>query len=93
MLIKKVDAAYPGKFSFTMNTPEMLAATVPSGEGFVHPDTGVAHAWRKGAFEVMLVDTMELLYSKKEEGEHLVDGKGGPESKMAQFVNFLQEIN
>jgi hypothetical protein len=92
MLTSKVNAALPGKFLFTWNEADILKATVPAGEGFTHPDTGVSHLWRKGAFEVMRKDTGEVLYSKKEEGSHLVDGKGGPEGKLGQFVDFLTEI-
>ena len=42
---------------------------------------------RKGAFEVLRLDTKELLYSKKAEGSHLVDGKGGPEGKLGKFID------
>jgi hypothetical protein len=36
---------------------------------------------------VLRLDTNELLYSKMATGEHLVDGKGGPEGKLGAFVN------
>ena len=32
------------------------------------------------------MDTDELLYSKKADGSHLVDGKGGPEGKLGKFI-------
>jgi hypothetical protein len=34
MLIDKADAAYPGKFTFTMNDNEILKKTVPEGQGW-----------------------------------------------------------
>lgn len=43
--------------------------------------------WRKGSFEVMNMNTGELLYSKMATGTHLVDGKGGPEGALGQFVD------
>jgi len=92
MLTSKVNAACPGKFQFTWNEADILMKTVPAGEGFTHPDTGVTHLWRKGAFEVMRKDTGEVLYSKKAEGSHLVDGKGGPEGKLAQFIEVLKDL-
>lgn len=66
---------------------DFLKATVPEGAGFVHPDTSEPHLWRKGAFELVRKDTMEVLYSKVAEGSHLVDGKGGPEGKLGSFMN------
>lgn len=91
MLIKKVDTAHPGKYDFTWNQEDFLKKTVPEGERFTHPDTGVTHLWRKGSFELVRKDTMEVLYSKVAEGSHLVDGKGGPEGKMAMFVEGLTD--
>ena len=46
MLIDKADAAYPGKFTFTMNDNEILKKTVPEGQGWAienqaeKPDAG-----------------------------------------------------
>ena len=80
----KADAAYPGKFTFTMNDNEILKKTVPEGQGWAIENqaekpipNGENALWRKGAFEVLRLDTNELLYSKKETGSHLVDGKPG----------------
>mmetsp|Transcript_40001 Transcript_40001/g.55602 ORF Transcript_40001/g.55602 Transcript_40001/m.55602 type:complete len:89 (+) Transcript_40001:266-532(+) len=88
MLVKKVEAAYPGKFDFTWNETDILKQTVPAGEGWE------GALWRKGAFEIMRKDTGEILYSKKEEGSHLVDGKGGPEGKLSIFINtILANVN
>jgi hypothetical protein len=53
---------------------------VPEGEAWED------NLWRKGAFEVVRKDTKAVLYSKKQEGSHLVDGKGGPEGKLSVFV-------
>ena len=58
-----------------------LALTVPAGEDWE------GKGWRKGAFEVLRKDNGTILYSKKSAGEHLVDGKGGPEGKLSQFVS------
>jgi len=33
MMIMKADAAYPGKFEWTMNVKEVLESTVPEGQG------------------------------------------------------------
>jgi hypothetical protein len=33
------------------------------------------------------MDTNSIMFSKMSAGEHLVDGKGGPESKMALFCS------
>ena len=84
MLIDKADAAYLGKFTFTMNDNEILKKTVPEGQGWAIENqtekpipNGENALWRKGAFEVLRLDTNELLYSKKETGSHLVDGKPG----------------
>jgi hypothetical protein len=73
---------------------DVLKATVPAGKGWYaenqaeKPIEGGENAlWRKGAFEVLRLDTNELLYSKMATGEHLVDGKGGPEGKLGQFVD------
>ena len=89
MFIMKADAAHPGKFDFTYNVREVLQRTVPEGKGWYienqaeKPIEGGENAlWRKGAFEVLRLDTNELLYSKMATGEHLVDGKGGPEGKL-----------
>jgi len=100
MLIAKTDAAYPGKFAFMLNDDGILKKTVPAGEGWAienqaeKPIEGGEKAlWRKGAFEVLNLNTMDVLYSKKATGEHLVDGKGGPEGKLGQFVdNVLSSI-
>ena len=86
MLIDNADAAYPGKFTFSMNDDEILKKTVPEGQGWAIENqaekpipNGENALWRKGSFEVLRLDTNELLYSKKETGAHLVDGKpGGP---------------
>ena len=86
MLIDKADAAYPGKFTFSMNDDENLKKTVPEGQGRAIENqaekpipNGENALWRKGSFEVLRLDTNGLLYSKKETGAHLVDGKpGGP---------------
>lgn len=93
MLMMKTDAAYPGKFDFRFNLESVLKETVPPGKGWYaenqaeKPIEGGENAlWRKGSFEVMRMDTKELLYSKLATGEHLVDGKGGPEGKLGQFV-------
>ena len=94
MLIMKADAAHPGKFDWSYNVTDVLKATVPAGKGWYaenqaeKPIEGGENAlWRKGAFEVLRLDTNELLYSKMATGEHLVDGKGGPEGKLGAFVN------
>ena len=94
MFIMKADAAHPGKFDFTYNVREVLQRTVPEGKGWYienqaeKPIEGGENAlWRKGAFEVLRLDTNELLYSKMATGEHLVDGKGGPEGKLGTFVD------
>mmetsp|Transcript_35167 Transcript_35167/g.59265 ORF Transcript_35167/g.59265 Transcript_35167/m.59265 type:complete len:90 (-) Transcript_35167:301-570(-) len=81
MLIKKVDVEFPGKFAWTWNDPAVLQATVPAGDGWE------GALWRKGAFEVRRMDTNSIMFSKMSAGEHLVDGKGGPESKMALFCS------
>ena len=93
MLVDKTNEALPGKFDFTYNEREVLLATVPKGQGWYlenqadKPIPGGENAlWRKGAFEVLRMDTNELLYSKKATGEHLVDGKGGPEGKLGKFI-------
>jgi hypothetical protein len=93
MLVDKTEAECPGKFSFTYNDVEVLKATVPAGQGWAienqaeKPIPGGENAlWRKGSFEVLRLDTKELLYSKKATGEHLVDGKGGPEGKLGKFI-------
>eukprot|EP00873_Tetraselmis_striata_P016946 jgi/Tetstr1/437210/TSEL_025940.t1 len=88
MLKSKVNAAYPGKFDITANEEDVLKQTVPEGAGWE------GALWRKGAFEIMRKDTGEVLYSKLGEGAHLVDGKGGPEGKLTQFIEGkLAEIN
>ena len=93
MLIDKTNAALPGKFDFTMNDDEILKKTVPEGQGWAIENqadkpipNGENALWRKGAFEVTRLDTMEVLYSKKESGKHLVDGKGGPEGSLTKFI-------
>ena len=93
MLIMKADAAFPGKFDWTYNVREVLERTVPEGKGWYLENQaekpiegGESALWRKGAFEVLRLDTNELLYSKMSAGEHLVDGKGGPEGKLGTFV-------
>ena len=63
------------------NSQEYLKQTVPEGEGWE------GALWRKGAFEVLRKDTGMVLYSKKGAGEHLVDGKGGPEGKLGMFCS------
>lgn len=80
MLVSKANAVHPGKFDFTWNETDFLKETVPEGEAWED------NLWRKGAFEVTRKDTKAVLYSKKEEGSHLVDGKGGPEGKLNVFV-------
>ena len=94
MFIDKTNEALPGKFEFTYNVESVLKETVPEGQGWYlenqadKPIPGGENAlWRKGAFEVMRLDTKEVLYSKKESGSHLVDGKGGPEGKLGQFIS------
>jgi len=94
MLIAKADAAYPGKFVWTTNVTDVLKATVPAGKGWYlenqadKPIPGGEDAlWRKGAFELLRMDTNELLYSKMANGEHLVDVKGGPEGRLGSFVD------
>ena len=94
MLIMKADAAFPGKFDWTYNVREVLERTVPEGKGWYLENQaekpiegGESALWRKGAFEVLRLDTDELLYSKMSAGEHLVDGKGGPEGKLGSFVD------
>jgi len=94
LLIKKVDAAYPGKFDFRYNLEDVLKKTVPAGQGWYaenqadKPIPGGENAlWRKGSFEVLRMDTDELLYSKMATGTHLVDGKGGPEGALGKFVD------
>ena len=91
MLIDKADEAYPGKFTFTMNVEEILRKTVPKGEGWAvenqaeKPIPGGENAlWRKGSFEVLRLDTMELMYSKKATGVHMVEGK--PDGALFQFI-------
>jgi len=93
MLVDKTEAECPGKFTFTTNVADVLRRTVPKGQGWAienqaeKPIPGGENAlWRKGSFEVLRLDTNELLYSKKATGEHLVDGKGGPEGKLGKFV-------
>jgi len=94
MFIDKTNEALPGKFEFTYNVESVLKETVPEGQGWYlenqadKPIPGGENAlWRKGAFEVMRLDTKEVLYSKKESGSHLVDGKGGPEGKLGKFIS------
>ncbi|KAK3270347.1 hypothetical protein CYMTET_21252 [Cymbomonas tetramitiformis] len=87
MFVKKIDAAYPGKFDVVWNVADILNATVPDGAGWENPDTQEKSLWRKGAFEIMRLDNGDLLYSKVNEGAHLVDGKGGPEGKLGLFVD------
>ncbi|OUS42361.1 hypothetical protein BE221DRAFT_166 [Ostreococcus tauri] len=94
MLVDKTEAALPGKFEFTWNVESVLKETVPAGQGWYAENQaekpipgGEAALWRKGAFEVLRLDTKELLYSKKAEGSHLVDGKGGPEGKLGKFID------
>ena len=79
-----------------MNDDGILKKTVPEGEGWYienqaeKPIEGGDKAiWRKGAFEVLRLDTNELLYSKYNTGEHLVDGKGGPEGKLGSFIDVV----
>ena len=93
MFIDKTNEALPGKFDFTYNDDAVLKETVPEGQGWYlenqaeKPIPGGENAlWRKGAFEVLRLDTKELPYSKKAEGSHLVDGKGGPEGKLGKFI-------
>ena len=71
MLIMKADAAYPGKFDFRYNLEKVLQETVPAGKGWYaenqaeKPIEGGENAlWRKGSFEVMNMNTGEVLYSK-----------------------------
>jgi hypothetical protein len=71
MLVDKTNEALPGKFDFTYNEREVLLATVPKGQGWYLENQA---------------DKNELLYSKKATGEHLVDGKGGPEGKLGKFI-------
>ena len=86
MLIDKADAAYQGKFTFSMNDDEILKKPSRKDKGGLlktkprnRSQNGENALWRKGSFEVLRLDTNELLYSKKETGAHLVDGKpGGP---------------
>ena len=93
MFIDKTNDACPGKFDFTYNVEEVLRATVPEGQGWYVENNaekpipgGESALWRKGAFEVLRLDTDELLYSKKADGSHLVDGNGGPEGKLGKFI-------
>ena len=89
----KTNEACPGKFDFTWNVESVLKETVPEGQGWYIENNaekpipgGETALWRKGSFEVMRLDTKEMLYSKKETGAHLVDGKGGPEGKLGKFI-------
>jgi hypothetical protein len=93
MLISKTNDEHPGRFEFTYNDDEVLRRTVPPGQGWAIENNaekpipgGDKALWRKGAFEVRRLDTDEVLYSKKANGEHLVDGKGGPEGKLGKFI-------
>mmetsp|Transcript_7209 Transcript_7209/g.23928 ORF Transcript_7209/g.23928 Transcript_7209/m.23928 type:complete len:97 (+) Transcript_7209:166-456(+) len=92
MLKMKLDAEYPGKFEVTTNDAAVLERTVPAGTGYVYEGETETMAWRKGAFEVRRLDTDEVLYSKLEAGEHLVDGKGGPEGKLTQWLAKLAPV-
>ena len=96
MLIMKADQAHPGKFDWTYNVRDVLERTVPAGTGWKDVnqadkpiDGGDQAIWRKGALEVLRLDNDELLYSKMSTGEHLVDGKGGPEGKLGSFVDVV----
>jgi|TARA_B100000482_G_scaffold123460_1_gene89365 hypothetical protein len=96
MLIMKADQAHPGKFDWTYNVRDVLERTVPPGTSWKDVnqaekpiDGGDQAIWRKGAFEVLRLDNDELLYSKMSTGEHLVDGKGGPEGKLGSFVDVV----
>mmetsp|Transcript_925 Transcript_925/g.2186 ORF Transcript_925/g.2186 Transcript_925/m.2186 type:complete len:102 (+) Transcript_925:201-506(+) len=93
MLIAKADAAYPGKFQWILNDTDVLKKTVPAGKGWYAENQkdkpiegGESALWRKGSFEIMRMDNNDVLYSKIINGDHLVDGKGGPEGKLGQFV-------
>ena len=70
MLIMKADQAYPGKFDWTYNVRDVLdapAPRAPAGRTSTRPrkpiEGGDQAIWRKGAFEVLRLDTNELLYS------------------------------
>mmetsp|Transcript_10780 Transcript_10780/g.37439 ORF Transcript_10780/g.37439 Transcript_10780/m.37439 type:complete len:86 (-) Transcript_10780:135-392(-) len=77
MLKMKLDQELPGKFSLVWNQEDVMSKRKePGWDG---------HLWRKGAFEVTRLDTGDVLYSKLEEGSHLVDGK--PEGKLGEFIN------
>ena len=66
-----VEAAHAGKFTVALNDPTQLKRLSPSG------------TWRRGAFEVVRIDTGAVLYSKLGTGQHLVDGMS---DKLASFV-------
>lgn len=73
-----IDGEFPNTFEVYGNYEPYLKEYSPEGN------------WRKGSFEVRRTDTGELLYSKLETGEHLVEDK--PENqRWDAFVNKLKQ--